>query len=319
VPAEVGLAQAILESGLDGRARSRARAIGFCQFLSRNWQFLNRLSPHVIEAYNQTTQAPYCAAYLSVLATMYDSFVPALSEHHAGGVNVGRTVINGQRLGGANTREQYFMGSEFAAGLRDISIRRYRDLFRTYGPRSSLYAEMVFGNMINVTRMTEEYQQSPIFAMRTPRAIRLLDITGRTGLSAAEVKRFNPALNVQVPARANIYLPFYVESFGPDVSFWRRPPAASYAAVLNDFLRLEGGVERWHDASFESTLRGFQERFEQTKTEEGSVMATTLAYVISDLRTSRRAAILEEFRTSGRILDLFKSGVEELGATIRGL
>jgi hypothetical protein len=57
--AEVGLAQAILESGLDGRARSRARAIGFCQFLSRNWAFLNKLTPVVVlEAYNQTTQAP---------------------------------------------------------------------------------------------------------------------------------------------------------------------------------------------------------------------------------------------------------------------
>ena len=100
VPAEIGLAQAILESGLDGRARSRARAIGFCQFLSRNWAFLNKLAPAVLEAYNQTTQAPYCAAYLTILATMYDSFIPALSEHHAGGVNVGRTVINGERLGG---------------------------------------------------------------------------------------------------------------------------------------------------------------------------------------------------------------------------
>jgi hypothetical protein len=319
VPAEIGLAQAILESGLDGRARSGARAIGFCQFLARNWSFLNRLTPVVIEAYNQTTQAPYCAAYLTILATMYDSFVPALSEHHAGGVNVGRTVINGERLGGSNTREQYFMGSEFAASLRDISIPRYRDLFRTYGPRSSLYAEMVFGNMINVRRLTEEYQQSPIFAMRTPRPIRLLDITARTGLSASEVKRFNPALNTQVPARANLYLPFYVESFGQDVSFWRRPPAASYASVLNDFVRLEGGVQRWHDASFETTLRGFQDRFARTETEEGLVMSTTLAYVISDLRTSRRAAILDEFRTSGRILDLFKAGVSELGVTIRGL
>jgi len=61
---------------------------------------LNRLSPAVLEAYNQTTQAPYCAAYLSILATMYGSYIPALSEHHAGGVNVGRTVINGERLGG---------------------------------------------------------------------------------------------------------------------------------------------------------------------------------------------------------------------------
>jgi hypothetical protein len=319
VPSEIGLAQAILESGLDGRARSRARALGFCQFLSRNWDFLNRLTPYVIEAYNQTTQAPYCAAYLTILATMYDSFIPALSEHHAGGVNVGRTVINGERLGGAGSREQYFMGSDFAASLRDISIHRYRDLFRTYGPRSSLYAEMVFGNMVNVTRMIEEYAQSPIFAMRTMQPLRALDITARTGLKLDEVKRFNPALGVRVPAKANVYLPFYVKAFGDDVSFWHRPPTPEYAAALNDFLRIESGISRWHEVSFETTLRTFQERFERTNTEEGSVMATTLAYVISDLRTSRRAAILEEFRNSGRILDLFKKGVEELGATIRGL
>jgi hypothetical protein len=319
VPAEIGLAQAILESGLDGRARSNARALGFCQFLRRNWDFLNRLTPTVIEAYNQTTQAPYCAAYLTILATMYDSFIPALSEHHAGGVNVGRTVINGQRLGGSGSREQYFMGSDFAASLRDISITRYRDLFRTYGPRSSLYAEMVFGNMVNVRKMTEEYQQSPIFAMRTTAALRALDITARTGLKLDEVKRFNPALGIRVPAQANLYLPFYVKTFGEDVSFWHRPPTPEYAAALNDFLRIESGFERWHTVEFESTLRAFQERFARTNTEEGSVMATTLTYVITDLRTSRRAAILEEFRTSGRILELFRQGAEELGVTVRGL
>ena len=33
VPAEIGLAQAMLESGLNGRVRSRARALGFCQWL----------------------------------------------------------------------------------------------------------------------------------------------------------------------------------------------------------------------------------------------------------------------------------------------
>ena len=319
VPAEVGLAQAILESGLDGRARSRARALGFCQWLSRNWDYLNRLAPNVIEAYNQTTQAPYCAAYLSILATMYGSFIPALSEHHAGGVNVGRTVINGERLGGANTREQYFLGSEFAAGLRGISIERYRELFRTYGRRSSLYAEMVFGNMITVSKLTAEYPQSTIFAMRTPRAIPLTEITGKTGLRSDEVKRFNPALGSRVPAKATLYLPSYVKEFGTDVSFWHRPAEPAYALALNDFLQAESGVQRWHDASFESTLRGFEDRFRGTDTEEGTVMATTLAYVISDLRTSRRAAILEEFRTSGHIMDLFRSGVAELGATIRGL
>ena len=318
VPAEIGLAQAIVESGLNGRARSPARALGFCQWLPRNWNYLKRLAPHVIEGYNQTTQAPYCAAYLTILATMYGSFIPALSEHHAGGVNVGRVVINGERLGGADAREQYLMGSEFVRDLREISRRRYRALFRTYGPRSFLYAEMVFGNNFNVTRLTAEMPQSQVFAMRAERNIPLAEVTERTGLSVDEVKRFNPALVRQVPARANLYLPSYVSEFGPDVSFWHRPANPAYAAALNEFVRLDANVQRWHEPTFQPTLRGFQRRFEGTNTEEGTVMATTLAYVIDDLRTSRRAAILEEFRTSGRIRQLFDRGVRELRAALAG-
>jgi hypothetical protein len=41
--------------------------------------------------------------------------------------------------------------------------------------------------------------------------------------------------------------------------------------------------------------------------------------VIDDLRTSRRAAILEDFRTSDHILELFRKGVEELGIPARKL
>jgi len=312
VPAQIGLAQAVVESGLNGRARSGAQALGFCQWLRRNWNHLNRLAPNVIEVFNQTTQAPYCAAYLSILATMYGSFIPALSEHHAGGVNVGRTVINGERLGGTGAREQYLMGSEFAHALRELSIQRYRDLFRTYGPRSFRYAEMVFGNTVNVERLTVETPQVPIFAMRAPRNLSLTEVSRATGLSTSEVKRFNPALVKHVPARANLYLPVYVEAFGPDVSFWHDPADSGFAVTLDEFVRLEAGVELWHDASFEPTLRGFQRRFEETKTEEGIVMATMLRYVIGDLRTSRRAAILNEFRTSERILRLFEQGVKEL-------
>ena len=132
------------------------------------------------------------------------------------------------------------------------------------------------------------------------------------------VKRFNPALVRRVPARANLYLPQYVAEFGPDVSFWHRPANPAYASVLNEFVRLNADVERWHEASFEPTLRGFQQRFEGTDTEEGTVMATTMAFVIDDLRHSRRAAILEEFRTSGRILRLFQQGVRELAAALPG-
>ena len=211
VPAEIGLAQAVVESGLNGRARSSARALGLCQWLPRNWNFLKRLSPNVIEGYNQTTQAPFCAAHLSILATMYGSFIPALSEHHAGGVNVGRTVINGERLGGRDTREQYLLGSDFARSLREISIRRYRDLFRTYGPRSALYAEMIFGNVHTVERLIDEMPQSPV--IRHARAAQHVAVDGGEGqrpVARTRSSATTPALVRRVPARANVYLPEYI-------------------------------------------------------------------------------------------------------------
>jgi len=316
VPPEIGLAQAILESGLDGRARSSAKALGFCQWLPRNWDALNRLTPHVIEAYNQTTQAPYCAAYLSILSTMYGSFIPALSEHHTGGVNVGRVLINGERLGAADPREQYLKGAAFAKDLRSVSIRQYKELFRTYGVHSFLYPEMVFGNALTVARLGAETPQTPIYAMRAPRAIALTEVVRRTGLSTDEVKRFNPALARQVPARATLYLPAYEPEFGPDVSFWHRPTDPAFAGALNDFVALEPGMQRWLDPAFEDTLRDFQKRFAATGTEEGTVMAATLAYVIGDLRTSRRSAILNDFRNNGRILTLFQRGLRELGTLL---
>jgi hypothetical protein len=266
VPAEVGLAQAILESGLNGRAESAARAVGFCQWLRRNWDHLDRLTPHVLEASNQTTQAPYCAAYLSILTTIYGSFIPALSEHHAGGVNVGRTVINGERLGGIDIRERYLLGSEFAMGLRRVSIPRYRELFRTYGLRSSLYTEMVFGNTLNVARLTAEYPQERIFAMHVPRSLALTDILHKTRLSQDEVDRFNPALVRRVPAGAILYLPMYVPDFGTDISFWHRPPSVHYSEALNEFLRLDTAQRGWQDPSLEGTLKGFRKRFEDTRT-----------------------------------------------------
>ena len=314
VPAEIGLAQAILESGLNGRVRSGARALGFCQWMPRNWRHLNRLSPHVLEGYNQTTQAPYCAAYLTILATMYGSFIPALSEHHAGGVNVGRTLINGQRLGGAGAREQYLKGSDFVRELRGISLRHYKQLFRTYGPRSALYAEMVFGNTFNVIRMADEKPQTPVFAMRVPRNTTLSTILRKTGLSKDEARRYNPALVRQVPKGANLYLPSYVPEFGPDVSFWHRPADPAFAAALSEFVRLDATIEQWHQPAFARTLRSFQTRFDRMDSEEATVMATMLRYVIGDLTTSRRGAILEEYRTSQDIQDLFEEGVRELAA-----
>ena len=314
VPAEIGLSQAIVESGLSGTVRSRARAIGFCQWLQKNWAQLKRLAPHGIEGYNQTTQVPYCAAYLTILATKYGSFIPALSEHHAGGTNVGRTLINGERLGGDDVRESYFLGGEFARDLRSLAPRTFKDLYGTYGPRSALYAEMVFSNTANVERLMSTVLQANVYAMRTPRALTLTEIVRITNLPSDEIRRFNPALTRQVPARSDVYLPRYVSSIGPDVSFWHRPMPEDYAAVLNDFIRLDVSLAEWDSPTFDRVLIDFRDRFRATKTEEGAVMATTLAFVLQGQRTSRQGAILAEFRASERILQLFDRGKSQRDA-----
>jgi hypothetical protein len=311
VPAEIGLAQAVLESGLNPTRRSEAKAVGFCQWLAANWRRLNQLAAAEIEGNNQTTQAPYCAAYLSVLATKYGSFIPALSEHNSGGTNVGRTLINGERLGGEDVRDRYFLGSQLARDLRQISLYGYRDIYRTYGPRSYLYSEMVFGNGFNVRSLVESTPQVKIHAMRTARALPIAELTRRTRLSVDELRRFNPALVKRVPARATLYLPSYIKEFGPDVAFWHHPPSAAYAEVLNEFVRLDATAAPWDDESFEATLRLFQKRFAGTKTEEGTIMATVLAYAIDETYSSRRGAILAEFRESEEVRQLFQRAVVE--------
>jgi hypothetical protein len=305
VPAALGLSQAIVESGLNGTRKSEARAVGFCQWLPANWKRLNTLAPAVIEGGNQTTQAPYCAAYLAVLATKYGSFIPALSDHHSGGVNVGRVLINGERLGGATTRDQYLLGSQLVRDLRRIDLYGFRDLYRTYGPRSYLYSEMVFGNMSTVRNLIASTPQVPIYAMRVPRAMTLSEVARQARLSTDEIKRFNPALVKRVPAQADLYLPSYVRGFGPDVSFWHRPPNARYTGVLTDFLGLDAAPERWDDGSLVPVLRNFAARFRETKSEEGTVMATVLTFVIDDAESSGRRGILAAFRADENVHSLF--------------
>ena len=306
VPAEVGLAQAVVESGLSGKVKSEAKAIGFCQWLPANWQRLNRLAGATIEAENQTTQAPYCAAYLSVLATKYNSFIPALSEHHAGGVNVGRTVINGGLIGGVDVREQYFLGSDLAVDLRTMAPRAFRKITGSYGPRSHLYAEMVFGNAETVKRLRDDTPQDKIYGIRTSREFTLTDISARTGLTAEQLKRYNPALVRRVPRGANLYLPVQGGQFGEDVSFWHRPASPEFEAVLSDFLALKATMEEWDEPGFDVILRDFRRRFKATGVEEGAVMDVVIGYVMQELPTSRR--ILGEYRRSDEVRELVRRG-----------
>jgi hypothetical protein len=205
------------------------------------------------------------------------------------------------------------LGSQFARDLRQISLYGYREINRTNGPRSNLYAEMVFGNTFNVTAIASSTPQVRIHAMRTTRAIPLAEVTRRTRLSVDEVRRFNPALLRSVPARATLYLPTYVKEFGRDVAFWHRPPSEAFAEALDDFVGLDASVDEWEDPSFASTLQAFVARFRATGAEEGIVMATVLEYAMEETYTSGRGAILAEFRSSARIRQLFERAVAERG------
>jgi hypothetical protein len=133
------------------------------------------------------------------------------------------------------------------------------------------------------------------------------------------VQRFNPALVDQVPAQAALYLPLYVSEFGPDVAFWRRPPLPSYVSVLNDFIHLAPGAERWDDPAFAPVLADFMRRFRETNTEEGAVMETVLAYVMDQAYSSTRRTLLAEYRNSSTVRSLIEGGLLELDAVRRGL
>jgi hypothetical protein len=315
VPADIGLAQVIFESGLSGTRRSNANAVGFCQWQRKNWQRLSYFSSFPIQQHNQTTQAPYCAAYLSILATKYGSFIPALSEHNAGGTNVGRALITGEQLGAVDVRARYLLGSKLARDLRTLPGKDFQQVYGSYGVRSYLYAEMVFGNASNVSGLIASTPQIQLYAMRTPRAIPLSEIVERTGLSADEVRRFNPALTDRVPAGATLYLPMHFSEFGRDVAFWRQPPSSAYMAVLNDFVRLAPGAEQWDNPSFAAVLADFKRRFRETSTEEGLVMETVLAYAMDQAYTSSRRSLLAEYRNNEKVRSLIERGMGELDAT----
>jgi hypothetical protein len=93
------------------------------------------------------------------------------------------------------------------------------------------------------------------------------------------------------------------------VAFWRRPPNPSFAAVLDDFVRLEPGAEQWDDPAFAPVLAEFRRRFRDTHTEEGTVMATVLAYAMDQAYTSSRRALVSDYRSSEEVQRLIKRGV----------
>ena len=81
--------------------------------------------------------------------------------------------------------------------------------------------------------------------------------------------------------------------------------------VLNDFMRLDAGAERWDDPAFAPVLNDFKHRFRETNTEEGAVMETVLTYAMDQAYTSSRRALLSEFRSHGHVRRLIERGVLE--------
>jgi hypothetical protein len=95
--------------------------------------------------------------------------------------------------------------------------------------------------------------------------------------------------------------------FGEDVSFWHRAATPEYQAALGDFLSLEASPDEWDDPGFDRVLSDFRRRFRETQTEEGAIMDAVLGYVMQEMPLTRR--VLNEFRNSGEIRDLFQKGV----------
>ena len=154
------------------------------------------------------------------------------------------------------------------------------------------YAEMVFGNTFNIKSLIES--TPPGAHLRDANAAR--DYARRDRRENASPRgRSAPLQSGARRARAGAChaLPSVTTSgeFGPDVAFWRRPASPSYAAVLDDFLRLDAGPEQWDDPAFAPILANFKRRFMETNTEEGAVMETVLAYAMDQAYTSPRRAL----------------------------
>jgi hypothetical protein len=84
--------------------------------------------------------------------------------------------------------------------------------------------------------------------------------------------------------------------------------------VLDDFMRLEPGPERWDDPTFAPVLADFKRRFGETNTEEGAVMVTVLAYAMDQAYTSSRRTLLSEYRNSEKVRELIARGRLQLDA-----
>ena len=213
---------------------------------------------------------------------------------------------------------KYLVGVDIGGTSVKLGLIKYGETFQVVkqssiatqaGDPAIVFAERVAKGVKDLIASTP---QMSIYAMRTSRAISLSEIIERTGLAADEVRRFNPALADRVPARGTLYLPFQVSEFGSDVAFWRRPPSPSYMAILDDFVRLAPGPERWDDPQFAGVLTDFRRRFKDTNTEEGMVMETVLAYAMDQAYASSRRASLAEYRNSETVRSLIERGAQEL-------
>ena len=75
-----------------------------------------------------------------------------------------RTDVDHRRADGGHRRPRtIFLGSKLARDLWTLPGKDYEEVYKSYGPRSYLYAEMVFGNTFNVRNVIASMPQTSIW------------------------------------------------------------------------------------------------------------------------------------------------------------
>ena len=133
---------------------------------------------------------------------------------------------DGTRVGADEPRERYFLGADLARELRSIGDE-YKDIYQSAVRALPHTRKWCSATPLPSRHHRRDAAAARAFGMRTTRSMPLAEIIRRTGLTADEVRRFNPALAVR--PRGCDALPPCVRLVGRDVSFWRRQASSDYS------------------------------------------------------------------------------------------
>ena len=313
VPADIGLAQVILESGLNGKRRSEANAVGFCQWLQEELEAAELLFTDTHRG-AEPDDAGSLLRRVSVRAghevrIVHSRAVRAQRRRHERGAHLDQRRAPWRR--GMSVPDIFWARSwpVTCAPCRGRIRGRLSELWSPFAP--------VCGDGVRQYLHCQEPEGVDAPGTDLRDANTAGDLACRDHDANGVYLRTRCAGSIRHSSRGSrrrARCPFRTTSASLAPT-WRsgvRPPSAAYVAVLDDFMRLDAGPERWDDPAFAQVLADFKRRFRETNTEEGIVMETVLAYAMDQAYTSSRRALLSEFRSSGQVRRLIERGVLEL-------